>query len=230
MKIVYVRHGHPDYKTDTLTALGRLQAAAAAERLAAYGIEKIYSSPMGRARETAQIAADALGLSVQVVDCFRELGWGDVNAEPGSKRVTPWEHVHRFVANGDDCVNARDWTTREPWCRDKVVERVSLATEGFDAFLEEQGYRREGNFYRATGEDNKKTIAVFGHGGHSTAVFAHLMGIPFPLACQLYDLNFTNISVISFDDRPGRFTVPRFEMLGNAEHIRDIEAEKGFVM
>ena len=34
MYIYFVRHGHPDYKTDTLTALGHKQAEAAAERLA----------------------------------------------------------------------------------------------------------------------------------------------------------------------------------------------------
>ena len=41
MKIVYVRHGQPDYKTDTLTALGRLHAEAAAERLTPDGITEI---------------------------------------------------------------------------------------------------------------------------------------------------------------------------------------------
>ena len=229
MKIVYVRHGHPDYKTDTLTPLGRLQAAAAAERLKAYGITEIYSSPMGRSLETAQFTADELLRPVEVVDHFRELGWGDVNAEPDAKRITPWEHVHRAVAEGQSVSHA-DWTQQEPWCRDKVVERVRIATEGFDAFLEEYGYRREGDLYRVTDGGNDKTIAIFGHGGHSTAVFSHLMGIPFPLACQIYDLNFTNITVICFGSHPGEFTVPRFEMLGNAEHIRGIEAEKGFMM
>ena len=33
MRIVFVRHGEPDYEHDCLTPLGRLQARAAAERL-----------------------------------------------------------------------------------------------------------------------------------------------------------------------------------------------------
>ena len=229
MKIVYVRHGHPDYKTDTLTPLGRLQAAAAAERLKAYGITEIYSSPKGRARETAQFAADALGLSVEVIDPFRELSWGDRNAAPDAKRLTPWVHVHKAVAKGCFATDPR-WKVAEPWCHDLVVERLEAAITGLESFLERQGYRREGDVYRVTREDTHKTIAIFGHGGHSTAIFAHLMGIPFPTACQLFDLDFTNISVIRFDDAPAAFTLPRFEMFGNAEHIRGIEAPKGNMM
>jgi len=47
MKIVFVRHGHPDYHNDCLTELGHLQAEAAAQRLEQEGIEEIYSSTRG---------------------------------------------------------------------------------------------------------------------------------------------------------------------------------------
>ena len=41
MKIILVRHGHPDYVNDCLTPLGHEQAAKAALRLKNEGIEKI---------------------------------------------------------------------------------------------------------------------------------------------------------------------------------------------
>ena len=53
MRIIFVRHGEPDYVHDCLTEKGKIQAAAAAERLRDEGIAEIYSSPLGRARETA---------------------------------------------------------------------------------------------------------------------------------------------------------------------------------
>ena len=52
MRIIFVRHGEPDYRNDCLTDLGRLQAQAAAERLREEGIEEIWSSPLGRAAES----------------------------------------------------------------------------------------------------------------------------------------------------------------------------------
>ena len=41
MTIYFVRHGHPDYKNDCLTELGKKQAQKAAERLRDSGIETI---------------------------------------------------------------------------------------------------------------------------------------------------------------------------------------------
>ena len=41
MRIVFVRHGEPDYEHDCLTPAGREQALAVAERLKEDGIEEI---------------------------------------------------------------------------------------------------------------------------------------------------------------------------------------------
>ena len=47
MRIIFVRHGHPNYVDDCLTELGHKHAAAAAERLTDEGISEIYSSTWG---------------------------------------------------------------------------------------------------------------------------------------------------------------------------------------
>ena len=60
MNLYIVRHGNPNYDLDCLTPLGHEQAEAAAEALEAIGIDEIYSSPMGRARETAKHLADRI--------------------------------------------------------------------------------------------------------------------------------------------------------------------------
>ena len=62
MKIIFVRHGEPDYATDTLTELGNVQAKATAARLADFKISEVHSSTMGRAYQTAKYTADLLGL------------------------------------------------------------------------------------------------------------------------------------------------------------------------
>jgi probable phosphoglycerate mutase len=61
-----------------LSERGRQQAKAAATHLAANGgIDVIVSSPLLRARQTAQAVADAVGLEVIVDDGFRECDFGD---------------------------------------------------------------------------------------------------------------------------------------------------------
>ena len=57
MRIIFVRHGHPNYAKDCLTELGVKQAQAAAERLQDEGAQIIFTSPKGRAAETAKYIA-----------------------------------------------------------------------------------------------------------------------------------------------------------------------------
>jgi ribonuclease H / adenosylcobalamin/alpha-ribazole phosphatase len=61
-----------------LSPLGEAQAAALAAELAVRGgIDVIVSSPLLRTRQTAQFAADALGLPVAVDDGFAECAFGE---------------------------------------------------------------------------------------------------------------------------------------------------------
>ena len=53
MLLYIVRHGDPDYANDCLTERGKLQAEAVGRRIFDAGVNVIYSSPMGRARQTA---------------------------------------------------------------------------------------------------------------------------------------------------------------------------------
>ena len=57
MRLYIIRHGDPDYTTDTLTAIGQREAQALAARLANERLTHIYSSPLGRARETMSYIA-----------------------------------------------------------------------------------------------------------------------------------------------------------------------------
>ena len=51
MRIIFVRHGEPDYKHDCLTELGHLQAEDAAKRLREEGIEEILTSEIPEVKE-----------------------------------------------------------------------------------------------------------------------------------------------------------------------------------
>ena len=79
MRLIIVRHGEPDYKNDCLTDTGKIQADLAAERLKEEGIEEIWSSPLGRALETAEAASKVLKLPIKTVDFMREVSWGSTD-------------------------------------------------------------------------------------------------------------------------------------------------------
>jgi broad specificity phosphatase PhoE len=69
-----------------LNATGRREALAAAEALRERGIGAIYSSPLGRARHTAQCVADALGLPVTLIAELAERNWGELEGRPRELR------------------------------------------------------------------------------------------------------------------------------------------------
>ena len=73
MLLYIVRHGEPDYTTDTLTERGWEQAEAVGKRMFDAGIQHIYASPYGRARQTAEPACRLLGLPCQIEDWAHEV-------------------------------------------------------------------------------------------------------------------------------------------------------------
>ncbi len=60
-----------------LTEVGRAQAAAAAARLAGSGATVVVTSPVRRARETAELVAAAAGVDLVVEEGLRETDFGD---------------------------------------------------------------------------------------------------------------------------------------------------------
>ena len=226
MRIVFVRHGHPDYAHDCLTPLGRQHAAAAAQRLLGEGVEAIYSSTCGRALETAAPLAEALGLPVQGCDFMREIIWGSVDNQPLLMDGHPWSTADSMVAQGLP-LTAEDWVQTEPFSRNRVVQCVESIATAMDEWLRTLGYTREGLYYRV-GRVTRRTIAVFGHGGASTAMLSHLFNLAFPFVCTAMGPDYTGITIVTLPEEEGALVAPRFELLNDARHIRGLQAENYF--
>jgi uncharacterized phosphatase len=85
--IVLVRHGETDWNRErrfqghantSLNDAGRAQAAELADALNGEGFTTVYTSPLRRASETADIVAARLGLDVRPLEALREIhvgGW-----------------------------------------------------------------------------------------------------------------------------------------------------------
>jgi broad specificity phosphatase PhoE/ribonuclease HI len=73
-----------------LTSTGVAQATAAAAALADRGVTAIVSSPMRRARETADLVAATLGLAVREVDDLRECAFGEWEGQSFAEVSERW--------------------------------------------------------------------------------------------------------------------------------------------
>ena len=63
MRLIFIRHGDPDYDLDVLTELGHEQAKKAARRLLCENIDAVYASTHGRAWQTAEAFTELSGIS-----------------------------------------------------------------------------------------------------------------------------------------------------------------------
>lgn len=222
MRIIFVRHGHPDYARDCLTELGHVQAAAAARRLAGEGVERIFSSTCGRALETAQHLAELLALPVERCDCMRELHWGGVTG-PLPDDGHPWTTVDRMVAAGEPLLDA-GWAQGARFGDNRVVQSACHAADGMDALLATLGYVREGLYYRVQ-PHRERTVAVFSHGGASAAMLSRLFNLPLPFVLGAMGPDYTAVTIAALPDAVGELAAPRFELLNDACHIAGMTAE-----
>ena len=106
--IYMVRHGETPWNVEgryqgqldpPLTAKGRRQAQATAQKLAPLGLAAIYSSDLARAAQTADALAQKTGLAVQLDPRLREIHQGvwqgvlidDIRAR-WPNQIYGWEH------------------------------------------------------------------------------------------------------------------------------------------
>ena len=96
----FLRHGETDWNAQGLSqgntdiplnSVGLAQARRAARTLAGIGgIATIVASPLVRARVTAEIAAEALGLPVALDDGLREVAFGEQEGKPMGDWYDDW--------------------------------------------------------------------------------------------------------------------------------------------
>jgi broad specificity phosphatase PhoE len=95
----YLRHGETDWNAQGLSQgsidiplnpTGLAQARSAAQHLRHRGIKTIVASPLSRARVTAEIVAEALGLPVLIDPDLREVSWGVQEGQAMSSWFTDW--------------------------------------------------------------------------------------------------------------------------------------------
>lgn len=212
MELYIIRHGDPYYPTDSLTDKGKEEARLLAERMSVIKPDIIYSSPLGRAKETASYTCKALGKecliepwTAESMDYMRYLYTEDADK---------LEKSYRF-SFGSGVTEYEDFAREE---RSAFLD--NMRTES-DAFLARHGYRREGALYRVTDPDDRK-IAVFCHGGFGGAWCAHLLSMPAEMGWVVLFLDTTSVSKFIFANDARGVTVPRCAYLNDRSHLPEV--------
>jgi probable phosphoglycerate mutase len=157
MELLLIRHGLPERIDDAggpadpaLSAEGAAQADRLADWLAAEAVDAIYSSPMRRARETADPLAARLGLEVTIDDELSEFDRDLHFYIPIEELKAAGDPRYEEAMRGIDSADVDAGTFQE------------VVTVAVERVIEQNPSRR---------------VAVFCHGGVINAYAAHVLGI-----------------------------------------------------
>ncbi|MFQ5381396.1 MAG: histidine phosphatase family protein [Dehalococcoidia bacterium] len=164
MNLYLIRHGETAYNRDgvgfgrsdvPLTDLGRRQAEATGRRLEGAAVEAVYSSPLQRARATADLLAAAAHREVLVDERLIELEVGETEGLPFTELRERYPDLLRRWA-GPDGHNVR------------LPGGESIADL----------YGRVADFMESLTHSEAKKIAIVSHNFVLRVMLCHLIGLP----------------------------------------------------
>ncbi len=203
MLLYILRHGDPT-RPDGLTPLGVRQAEALARRLSVHGLDRIFTSPLIRARETARPACEMLRLEAEVEEWTSEdLAFRRFSVPTERGRNWIFRERREAMYLPENCAQ-----TRENWYEAPVFADLPDLRPGYEAlvrdsddFLARLGFERVGGLYRQIGPDPGR-VAVFCHQGFGLSWMSHLLYLPPQVFWRGFDVNHSGLSLFHFE--PGK--------------------------
>ena len=233
MRLLFIRHGDPDYVHDTLTEKGHREAALLAERAEALQLGKCFVSPLGRAQATAGYSMKKLGRTAKTLGWLQEFPARiDLNRAPQLLDAFPnarkedgkyaphivWDIMPSYWGEFSDCMDPARWRECEISRNSDTVEIYDYVTGEFDKLLMEHGYIRDGRCYKVE-KESTETLTFFYHFGITCVFLAHLWGISPFLLWHSLALAPTSVTEIVTEERQQGIACFRGLKIGDVSHL-----------
>lgn len=246
MRIIFIRHGEPDYATDSLTENGQKEAQALALRTSGWNVDRFYVSTMGRAKETAAPTLKALGRTATEQTWLREFDVRVIDPSTEEAHIA-WDLMPQDYTADPLMFDRKEWVHSGFYSQYPEAERrFHEVCDGLDGILAEYGYIRNGEYYdfvdptgrvnpsgledimlhgthtyEVRDEDDEKTIVMFCHLGVTGVMLGHLMGISPVLLWHTTCIPTTGVTVVNAEKRLDNVAHFRVQTLGDTGHLRE---------
>lgn len=242
MRIIFVRHGEPDYSNDSLTDKGKREAELLAKRAKNWNVKDFYVSPMGRANETAAPTLKAFNKEAETLPWLREFSYQVISPTHGHNSV-PWDFIPSHLYEDERMTSVDEWINVPPMdSNPDIRENYPKVIAGLDELLARYGYIRNGKYYvREDGreryitgtvrdekiptaddlpeDDSEPTIVVFCHLGVICLMLSHLLNIPFELLTHGLFIPTSAITIVNTEERWGKEVSFRAQAIGDCTHL-----------
>ena len=217
MKLIFIRHGDPDYVNDTLTERGWKEAEALSKRVSKWDIDKIYCSPLGRAQDTASLSLKLMNRTAETKDWLREFYIRVTDPQTGEDRI-PWDLMPAYWTELPELYGKDSWFQSGIMKTGNVLEEYRRVCGGIDEILSENGYIRSKNIY-ITEQGNEKTLVFFCHLGVQFVMLSHLLGVSASVMWQNFFVAPTSVTVVATEEREKGKVSFRCKKLGDTSHL-----------
>ena len=223
MKIIFIRHGDPDYANDSLTERGWKEAEALSKRVSKWKVDSFYCSPLGRAQHTAGVSLKKMGREAVTHDWLREFRAPIKDPFDSHERI-PWDLMPSYWTVRPELYDKDHWHEAEVMKTGNVSAEFKRVCDGFDAVMAEHGYIREGGVYK-TKQGNTKTLVFFCHLGVQFAILSHLFGVSASAVWQNFFVAPTSVTELVTEEREKGVAIFRCKRLGDISHLYEAGLE-----
>ena len=234
MKIIFVRHGDPDYENDSLTEKGIREAKLLADRTVNWPVTDFYCSPLGRARKTASYTLERLGREAVTYEWMKEFIYR-VNDPVTGRFGVPWDFMPEYWTMIPDMYDKDGWRKTQVYSSNpELLPAYDQVCEGLDGLLRSYGYVRHHNYYlnqnlseqtnasalpASTPNGTDSTIVIFCHLGITCVMMSHLLGISPAVLLHSLFLAPTSVTILATEERRNQIAQFRAQVIGDTSHL-----------
>lgn len=217
MKLMFVRHAEPWYAIDSLTEKGHREAELLSRRLSKLPVTAFYTSPLGRAKETARYTLEKAGREAEVLPWLAEFRGKYFDPELGHHRI-PWDIKPALWLPREQLRDDENWIN-DPLMATGDVSAIWQETKaGIDELLGRYGFIRDGRIWRC--QDNKPdTLVLFCHFGITAACLGYLLGISPVVLWHCFCAQPSSVTTLITEERVKGECVWRCMQLGDIGHL-----------
>ena len=220
MKLLFVRHGDPDYVKDSLTEKGWREAELLSERMKNIKADRIFVSPLGRAKDTASLSLKKMGMEgrEETFPWLQEFPVRVKRPDKGGELKVAWDWLPQDFADHDAFFNPDTWMDHPVYDDSDIRKEVAYIYENFEKLLNELGYKKEGRYFKAV-RPNNDTIVFFTHFALNSILLGYLLNIsPFALwhgTCAAP----TSVTTVTTEERRKGIAYFRMNSFGDISHL-----------
>ena len=246
MKLLFYRHGDPDYVVDSLTDKGKREAEFLAEYIGNMNIDDIYVSPLGRARDTAEYSLKRLGKRAEVCEWLQEFPalfdandadeetrrayYNELKVNPDTgkydKRIV-WDVMPSYYMDHPEIFDAKEWRNSDIVKSSNMSDVYDHVVSEFDKLLLKYGYERHDNVYDVH-QNNEKVIAFFCHFGITSVLLSYLWGVSPFMPMQFLAMAPTSMTELATEEREKGIAIFRTLRIGDITHLNMKGEEPSF--